>query len=155
MKSQNFRIVPLRSKIAEAARQSLAAGAPDHVLVTANSPTGYPCRHCLCWAKPGERLVLFPYASVSPGHPYSESGPIFVHAEPCERYAQTDQFPANFKKGRVIRAYDSAQMMIDAVVVKGDEPEAIVADLLENPETQFLQVRSVTRGCYTLTIERA
>jgi hypothetical protein len=45
--------------------------------------------------------------------------------------------------------------MIDAVVVENDQPEPVIAHLLENPETAFLQVRSVTRGCYTLRIERA
>jgi hypothetical protein len=113
MKTSNFRIVPLRTEIAEAARRAAEAGAPDHAVVIADSPNGYPCRHCLRWAQPGERMVLFPFAAIPPGHPYSESGPIFVHAEPCERYAATEQYPEEFRKNRVIRAYNSRQDMVE------------------------------------------
>ena len=155
MKTSNFRIVPLADEIAEAARYAAKSGASDHAVVTADSPNGYPCRHCLRWAQPGEHMVLFPFASIAPGRPYSESGPIFIHAEPCDRYAATDKYPAAFRGSRVLRAYDEAQNMIDAKVLNGEEPEEVVEELLQNPQTSFLQVRSVSRGCYTFRIARA
>jgi Protein of unknown function (DUF1203) len=155
MKTSNFRIVPLLTDVANAARQAATAGMPDHAVITADSPTGYPCRHCLRWAKVGEHVILFPYASIAPGRPYSESGPIFVHAEPCERYAATEQYPVNFRGSRVLRAYSSNDDMIDAAVVSDNNPEPVIERLLQNPETAFLQARSVTRGCYTFRIERA
>jgi hypothetical protein len=154
MKNSNFRIVPLPTEIAEEARRAAQSGASDHAVVTADSPTGYPCRHCLRWARPGERMILFPFAAIPPGRPYSESGPIFVHAEPCERYTATNEFPADFRKGRVFRAYNSGQDMIDAEVVNGNEPEAVIEKLLQNPDTAFLHARSASRGCYTMQIER-
>src|SRR6266487_2587788 len=135
MKTSDFRVVPLRTEIAEAARRAAGSGAADHAIVTADSPRGFPCRHCLRWAQPGERLILFPFAAIPPGRPYSETGPIFVHAEPCERYAATGEFPADFRQGRVFRAYNSARDMIDAEVVNGSESEAVIEKLLQNPET--------------------
>ena len=155
MKSPIYRIVPLPTAIAEAARNAAASGAPDHLYVTADSPIGYPCRHCLQWAQPGERVVLFPYASIPPGRPYSETGPIFVHAETCPRYGATDEYPRNFRSHRVLRAYNGSNDMIDAIVLENEQPEAVIAKLLENPEAAFLQARSSTRGCYTFKIERA
>ena len=155
MKTFNFRIVPLATEVAEGARRAAAAGARDHVALTTDSPDSYPCRHCLRWANPGERVILFTYASVPPGHPYSETGPIFVHAEPCERYDAIHEYPTDFRNGRVLRAYDADYNMIDAVVVNGSEPEAAIEKLFENRETNFVQARSVTRGCYTFKIERA
>ena len=155
MKTSNFRIVPLSTELANAARQATTAGLPDHAVITADSPTGYPCRHCLRWAKVGEHVILFPYASIPAGRPYSESGPIFVHAEQCERYWATEQYPADFRGSRVLRAYSSNDDMIDAAVVGDDNPEPVIERLLQNPETAFLQARSVTRGCYTFRIERA
>jgi hypothetical protein len=154
MKTLNFRIVPLATAFAERARRTAASGASDHAVITADSPRGYPCRHCLRWAEPGERMILFPFAAVPPGHPYSESGPIFVHAEQCTRYNATHEFPPDFRKNRVLRAYNSSYDMIDAVVVNGNEPEAVIEKLLENPETAFVHARSVTHGCYTMQIER-
>jgi hypothetical protein len=155
MKTSNFCIIPLPTEVADAARHAVVAGAVDHALITADSPTGYPCRHCLHWAKDGERMILFPYTAIPPGHPYSESGPVFVHADPCKRYAATHEFPADFRKGRVLRAYNSKFEIIDAEVVNGREPETVIEKLLQNPETAFVDARSVTRGCYTFRIQRA
>src|SRR5919109_4487034 len=126
MKSSNFRIIPLSTEIAEAARRAVTAGAADHALITASSPESSPCRHCLRWAQPGERVVLFPYAAIPSGHAYSETGPIFVHAEKCERYSATDEYPAEFRNGRAFRAYDSKYNLIDAQVVDGSAPETVI-----------------------------
>ena len=154
MKTSSFRIVPIRTDIADAARRGAEAGAPDHVFVTADSPTGYPCRHCLRWAHPGEPMVLFPFAAIGPGRPYSESGPIFVHAEPCERYATAHEFPPEFRKNRVLRAYNSQHDMIAAEVANEEGPEAVIERFLQRPETAFVHVRSASHGCYTMEVER-
>jgi hypothetical protein len=153
--SSAFRIVPLPTEVAEEARHAAKSGAADHAVIKVDSATGYPCRHCLRWAKPGERVVLFPYASIPPGYPYSETGPIFVHAEPCERYNAVGEYPADFRNGRAFRAYDSDYNMIDAEVANGTEPEAIIEKLLQNPKTKFVDARSITRGCFTFRILRA
>ena len=153
MKQPNFRIVPLRTEVADAARRAVAAGAADHTLVTADSPRGYPCRHCLQWANPGERMILFTYAAVENG-PYKELGPIFVHAEPCAQYSAVTNYPAEFRNGRVIRAYDERTSIIDARVVNGEGPEAAIEELLQNERAAFLHVRSVGYGCYTMGVER-
>jgi hypothetical protein len=154
MKSPDFCITALPSDVATQAREAVRNGEPGHALVTVDSENAYPCRQCLRWATPGERVILFTYASIPAGRPYSESGPIFVHELPCMPYDATDKYPSDFRGGRVIRAYDSSQNMIDAVVVDGEEPEAVIATLFANPETAFLQVRSLTRGCFTFRIER-
>jgi Protein of unknown function (DUF1203) len=154
MKTSSFRIVPIRTEITEAARRDATAGASDHAVVTADSPRGYPCRHCLRWARPGERMILFPFAAIAPSRPYSESGPIFVHAEPCERYATTHEFPSEFRQGRVLRAYNSQHDIIAAEVANGEGPEAVIERFLQKPETAFVHVRSASHGCYTMEIER-
>ncbi len=155
MKTASFQIIPLPTEIAEAARRVAKAGATDHTLITVDSPRSSPCRHCLQWAEPGERVVLFPYAAIPPGHPYSETGPIFVHANDCRRYGATDEYPADFRNGRAFRAYDSNYNIIDAQIVNGSEPEDVIENLFQNPDTLFVDVRSVTRGCFTFRVRRA
>jgi hypothetical protein len=54
---------------------------------------GYPLRCCLRESEPGERLLLmahrpFPWEGV-----YAEVGPVFVHAEDCGGYRETDSYP--------------------------------------------------------------
>lgn len=155
MKDFAFRIVPLKTEVAEAARQMAASGSPDHATVTADSPQAFPCRHCLRWAEPGERLVLFPYFAIPAGYPYAESGPIFVHAEACRRYQTTNEYPSEFRSGRVFRAYNSENRIIDAEVANGTTPELVIKTLFENAQTAFVHARSVTHGCYTFAIERS
>ena len=155
MKASTFRILPLPTEVAEAARHAVEAGASDHAIVSADSPGSSPCRHCLSWAQPGERVILFPYAPIPSGHPYSETGPIFVHADECQRYSATNEYPADFRNGRVFRAYDSKYNIIEAEIVNGSEPEAVIESLFQNPDTAFVDVRSVTHGCFTFRVQRA
>jgi len=155
MKASTFRILPLPTEIADAARREANAGAADHALITVDTPESAPCRHCLRWAQPGERVILFPYAAIPSGHPYFETGPIFVHADKCQRYSATNEYPDDFRNGRVFRAYDSKYNIIDARIVDGSEPEAVIESLFQNPETTFVDVRSVARGCFTFRIQRA
>jgi hypothetical protein len=155
MKTSLFRIIPVPTEITEIARRAANAGAADHARITADSPGSCPCRHCLRWAEPGERVILFPYAAIPSGHPYSESGPIFVHASECQRYSATNEYPADFRNGRAFRAYDSNYNIIDAQIVDGREPELVIQELFENPETAFVDVRSVTHGCFTFRVQRA
>ncbi len=46
-------------------------------------------------------------------------------------------------------------MKIIAAEVAEDDPEAVIEEMLDNPDVAFLQVRSVTRGCFTMKVERA
>ena len=153
MKNSKFRVVALPTAVAEAARKAAAEGRSDHRLITVDSPHSAPCRHCLQWAEPGERVVLFPYDAIAPGQPYSERGPIFVHADGCSRYTDPG-YPDAFRSGRVFRAYDAGNNIIDATLPNGDEPETVIEKLFENPDTAFVHARSDTRGCYTFKIEK-
>jgi hypothetical protein len=155
MKTSSFRIVSLPTEIADAARRAANAGALDHALITVDEPESAPCRHCLRWAQPGERVILFPYAAIPSGQPYSETGPIFVHASECQRYSAADEYPDDFRNGRVFRAYDSKYNIIDAQIVNGSQAEVVIKSLFQNPDTAFVDVRSVTRGCFTFRVQRA
>ena len=154
MTTSKFRIVPLPTDLADGAREAVRRGAPGHALVEVDSPRSFPCRHCLSWAKPGERVILFTYASIPPDRPYAESGPIVVHEQRCEAYGAANSYPPDLREGRVLRAYDSQSNMSDAVILNGEAPETMIAKLFADPATAFLQVRSVTRGCFTFKIER-
>ena len=74
---------------------------------------------------------------------------------PCEVYKATGEYPADFRNGRVFRAYDANYNMIDAEVANENDPEAVIEKLLQNPKTEFVDARSVTRGCFTFRILRA
>ncbi len=154
MNTSNFSVIPLPTAVAEKARQTAASGAPDHKISRVETDGKTPCRHCLTWAKPGERVVLFPYRSIAADRPYSETGPIFVHAEPCLRYAAPNEFPRDLRHGRVLRAYNDTDEIIAARLADGAIEET-AADLFADARVRFLHVRSATNGCYTFKVERA
>ena len=151
---KTFRIVPLPTEVAQAARRALASGAPDHQSKIADVPESAPCRHCLRWIEPGERMILFPFQAIPAGQAWAESGPIYVHQAHCERYAATDEFPAAFRNGRILRQYNSADELTGAEILNG-EPESAIDRLLQDETIAFLHARSATFGCYTMRIERA
>jgi hypothetical protein len=82
-------------------------------------------------------------------------GPIFVHADECQRYSATNEYPADFRNGRVFRAYDANYNIIDAQALNGSEPEVVIKNLFQNPDTEFVDARSITRGCFTFRVQRA
>src|SRR2546430_16778824 len=81
MTTSNFHIVPLPSDLADDAREAVRGGARDDALVEVDSPRSFPCRHCLSWAEPGERVILFSYTSIPAGHPSAGSAPIVVYEQ--------------------------------------------------------------------------
>ena len=154
MTNNSFRVVALPTAVAEVARQKAAADAPDHKTRIVEAERTAPCRHCLTWAKPGERVILFPYQAVASNQPYAESGPIFIHAEPCRRYSAPNEFPRELRSGRAIRAYNAQNEILQAEIVNG-EPEEAAARLLQDEAVRFLHVRSASHGCYTFKVEQA
>jgi hypothetical protein len=154
MTNNIFRIVPLATEVAVRARAPAAQGATDHRTVVAQSEQSAPCRHCLQWAKAGERMILFPYDAIAPGLPHSERGPIFVHERDCDRYARINEYPDGFRSGRVFRSYNTTCDIIDAQAANGSAPEPIIEKLMQDPETAFVDARSATHGCFTFRLER-
>lgn len=155
MNESEFNVTPLPTAVAELAMRSAQDGRADHSIVVASSPRSAPCRHCLRWADVGERMLLFPFAAIPPGRPYSESGPIFVHADGCQRYAAVHEYPDEFRAGRVLRAYNAREEIIGAKVVNGNPAEELIREFLRNEDVAFLHARSVGYGCYTFRVDRA
>src|SRR6185295_10925894 len=57
---------------------------------------GVPCRHCQRDVAAGEPYLILAYRPFPEPQPYAEVGPIFLHAEPCERYPVSAETPAMF-----------------------------------------------------------
>jgi hypothetical protein len=116
-----------------------------------------PCRHCLRYAAPGDPLLLFSYKPFETPAPYQEVGPVFVHADGCDRYPNESGFPAEFsRRPLILRPYDAADAIHDSqVFAEAGAAESAARALLANPDVAYLHARSRTRGCYLFRIERA
>ena len=140
------------------------AGAPD-----ANGQTperhisdgdGVPCRHCQRDVAKGEPYLILAYRPFPAAQPYAEVGPIFLHAEPCERYPEGDEAPPMFfKNGRryLLKGYCGNDRIVygtGQIVEPADVAQA-AAKILTREDVRYVHARSALNNCYQLRIERA
>jgi hypothetical protein len=129
------------------------AGNPFQPFATAAG--GEPLRCCLRLSRTGERVALIAYRPPGGAGPYQETGPVFVHAEPCDGYPGDAGWPPEFRRRQqVLRGYDHSGRIADALLVDGIEAERGITTLLGDPRVAMVQSRNVLYGCFMFTIHR-
>lgn len=119
---------------------------------------GVPCRHCLCNVEATDPYLILAYRPFPEIQPYAESGPIFLHAKPCKAYPDNGSVPPMFLKGepRIVRAYDSTNCIVYGTgkVVRANDIAIYAKELLIDPSTAYVHVRSSENNCYSFRIDR-
>lgn len=152
----SFRVVAIPTKVADLVRSSLCSpgyGHPAHVELAA----GYgPCRHCLHTFRVGEeKRILFTYDPFHEIDSVPLPGPIFVHAESCERYAELAGFPEDLRAhGLTLAAYGTERRLREEKHVRDGHVEPVLDQLLARSDVQYVHVRDLEAGCYDCRIER-
>lgn len=143
--------------------RALQAGNPD---ANGQAPerqvsdgSAVPCRHCLSDVAEREPFLILAHRPFPEAQPYAETGPIFLHAEPCERHGEGAEVPALFlsRAQALIRGYGKDDRIVygtGQVVASSEIAEAAQA-LLERPEVAYLHLRSASNNCYQCRIERS
>jgi hypothetical protein len=54
---------------------------------------GVPCRHCLRLVAAGDPYLILAHRPFPALQPYAETGPIFLHAEPCHAHQPSEAMP--------------------------------------------------------------
>jgi hypothetical protein len=108
-----YELEPLSSTAADLLR------ANGGISYTAESKPGYPCRQCLRDAEIGEELLLVSYDPFATNSPYRSASPILIHSAACTP-DRTIRLPEQLTIRQLsVRAFDEADMMIDASVTEG------------------------------------
>ena len=119
---------------------------------------GVPCRHCQQDVAKGEQYLIFAYSPFPQPQPYAEIGPIFLHAEPCERYPETDQIPAMFLKREsyLLKGYGRDDRIIYGTgqIVNSPDVAEAASDILDRDEVKYVHVRSALNNCFSCRIDR-
>ena len=154
----SIRFVAMSTEVVEA----LQSGQPD-----ANGQTperhvsdgdGVPCRHCLTDVPKGEPYLILHYRPFPEPQPYAESGPIFLHADACPRYAETAATPPVFlcREDVLLRGYNGENRIVYGTgqVVKTGDIVSAAQHIFERPDVAYIHARSTTNNCYQCRLER-
>jgi hypothetical protein len=155
-----FRCIPITTEIAERFRRT---GVDDNGntlrRMEATTASGFPCRHCLRCAAPGETMLLGSYNLPRPHGIYWTPSPIFLHAESCPRFDAENQVAPIIRANALVsvRAYDSADQCIYDLgqVCPGENVDAPLAAAFDDMRTAFVNVHTARPGCLLSRVERA
>jgi len=152
-----YRVIAIPTEVATAVRTSNQAPRYGHPAFT-ETASGYgPCRHCLRTFDVGnEDRTLFTYDPFSGIEAVPLPGPIFIHAENCERYPENAGYPGDLlSHAAVLSGYAKGQRLVAQVHVDSSNHEAAVEQLLQRSDVDYIEVRDKVAGCYDFRIERA
>lgn len=125
---------------------------------TADGRFRVPCRHCLADVAPGEEYLVLAYRPFTTLQPYTETGPIFLHAKACERHAAAEHTPEMLRKSpqMIVRGYSADERIVygTGAVVATDRIAETAAALLARDDVAFVHVRSASNNCFQCRIDR-
>jgi hypothetical protein len=95
---------------------------------------------------------LNPFDGVAP---IPQPGPVFVHEESCERYAEEAGYPSELLRfGVVLDGYDAEQMVRRRELATDGSQAAVIEEMMCDPLVRYVMVRDAKAGCFDLLVER-
>ena len=152
----SFRIVAIPTEVAESVRATLRPPVYGHPAHTELAAEPAPCRHCLRLIQAGvDREILFTYDRFAGVESLPLPGPVFVHAEACQRYPENAGFPEELRSSpRTLEALARGRRLLAQEYVADGQMEKVIEQFFARPDVDYILVNSTTAGCYTLRIER-
>ncbi len=116
---------------------------------------GAPCRVSLEDVALGERVLLLNYEHLPSRSPYRASHAIFIKEGARQAKPLPNEIPESLRRRLLsVRAFDAADMMLDADVVSGTELERVVEHMLADKRINYLHVHNAKQGCYHARVDR-
>jgi Protein of unknown function (DUF1203) len=123
--------------------------------VTADSPTGFPCRVSLEDAAPGESLILLNYVSHDVPTPFRTAYAIYVREAAGAPSCYEDEVPALLERRTLgLRGFDAEGMLRGGLLAVPGEADARIRELLERPEIASIHAHNAAVGCFLARVER-
>lgn len=118
---------------------------------------GFPCRHCLRLAAPGDVMLLASRDVPRPLGPYRTPSPVFLHATGCPRAEVADALPETVTGNALVslRHYDAAGMCLYdfGAVVPGDAAEAALRGRIADRRVAHVNLHTARPGCWLASVE--
>lgn len=156
-----FKIVPLSKEYAAEIR---AAGKDQfgHTVIEQVATGSGPCRVSLKPFKKGiDKRLLISHSPFTIDNAYNQPGPVFIHADEVEPYADIHRFPPEIKANKKsfplsLIGYNKEQMMVCTQLVGDADVDELIPEIFDqHPEVDYLHARNAQACCYICRIERA
>ena len=118
--------------------------------------TGFgPCRLCLRTFRGGEEMrTLFTYDSYAGVAEFPQPGPVYIHADDCDRF-EGDGFPPDLRALELTFEGVAAGPRVVALErTHGDEVDNVIEHLLALSDVDYVNVRNTEAGCFVARIAR-
>lgn len=151
-----IRVIALPTETVQKVLATMRSPGYGHPAYTEVATGHGPCRHCLRPFHVGrEKRTLF---TCNPFYRLAEvpqPGPVFIHAELCERFDEGSGYPAELLRyPAVMDGYDFEQILIVQRRAAGGNHEMVLAEMFENAAVQYVLVRDLEAGCFDFRVER-
>jgi Protein of unknown function (DUF1203) len=150
-----FAVNALAEEIATYVRENGRDPIWGHAALT-EPATGFgPCRLCLRTFQEGEELrMLFTHDSYAGVAEFPQPGPVYIHADDCDRY-DGDGFPPDLRALKLTFEGVAAGPRVVALErTDGEGVEDAIARLLDLPDVDYVNVRNTEAGCFVARIDR-
>ncbi len=142
--------------------QAYRKGAPDGY---GNPPeraisngAGNPCRHCLTYIPKGKEMLVLAHRPFPATQPFAETGPIYLCAEPCQRYESPAELPealtasANY----LIKGYGSDDRIVygTGIIAPQNQLRETAESIFARSDVAYIHIRSALNNCYHARIDR-
>jgi len=153
-----LQVHPIAPARLDAARREGCDALGNEVVAHAATGSGEPLRCCLRLAREREPIALISFAPFEHASPWTEVGPVYVHAERCDGYDGAAGLPEELRTGpRVLRTYRDDHTMNyehNTLVGDGQDLEPVLEELLSLPDVATVHVRTVLPQCFLYAVTR-
>ena len=144
-----FRVVGIGDAVADEARQTMRAPGYGHPAHRELAQGTGPCRRCLrTFAIGAEDRILFTYQPFAEAGSLPAPGPVFVHAERCERYDGAT-LPRDLRSlPLVFEAYANGGHLLAQERAGIGASDEQLQTLAERTGADYVHIRHGEAGCF-------
>lgn len=153
--------MPLFSGIPQDQADALRAGATDaygNLPERQTSDGTAPCRCCLTLIEDGRDMLAFAHRPFHTTHPYAETGPVFLCADPCQAVIAAPDLPQLVvSPNYLLKGYDADERLVYGTgrVVPKSQLASYADTLLDRQGIAFVDMRSATNNCWQARLHKA
>jgi len=120
---------------------------------------GNPCRHCLTYIPKGKAMLVLAHRPFPKTQPFAETGPIYLCAEPCQRYEASPELPEALTESPnyLIKGYGVDDRIVygTGIITPQSQLREAAEAIFARADVAYIHIRSALNNCYHARIDRA